>query len=341
MRKHVVTAYATDESLPKITAQDSARLTHLNIAFGLVREHSVQTAHLKNLPCLACIRAANPSIQILLSVGGWGAGGFSEAASTPEGRKTFARSCAAAAETLGLDGIDIDWEYPCYAEADIAASPNDKETFTLLLRETRSALNGCSGNRKLLTIAAGADQYFVEGTNMAEVQEELDYVQLMTYDMRGGFQTLTGHHTNLYTPDGDLFRISADRSVQLFMAASVPADKIVLGSAFYARMWKNVPDKNNGLHQMTASSGGYGASYSGLVENYIDKNGFTRYWDAQACAPYLFNGDIFVSYDDKQSVACKCHYIKEHKLAGLMYWEYSGDGSGILLQTIHRELNET
>ena len=74
---------------------------------------------------------------------------------------------------------------------------------------------------------------------MDEVQEHLDYVLLMTYDMRGGFHTLTGHHTNLYTPTGDLFRISVDASVEIFRSAGVPADKIVIGAAFYSRMWRD------------------------------------------------------------------------------------------------------
>ena len=105
-------------------------------------------------------------------------------------------------------------------EAGIASSPDDKRNFTLLLKTIREALDAKGsqdGRHYLLTIAAGADQYYVDGTEMAEVQQYLDFVQLMTYDMRGGFQILTGHHTNLYTPSGDLFRISTDASVNLFV----------------------------------------------------------------------------------------------------------------------------
>ena len=75
----------------------------------------------------------------------------------------------------------------------------------------------------------------------------------MTYDMRGGFQVLTGHHTNLYTPTGDLFRISTDASVNLFVRAGVPKEKIVIGAAFYSRVWNEVPDRNHGLHQMAGA----------------------------------------------------------------------------------------
>src|SRR5690606_29111822 len=151
--------------------------------------------------------------------------------------------------------------------AGIASSREDKTNFTLLLKELREALDvegAANGRHYSLTIAAGADRYFIDGTEMAEVQRYLDFVILMTYDMRGGFQTFTGHHANLFTPSGDLFRISADASARLFAEAGVPKDKIVIGAAFYSRMWTDVPNRDNGLHQMTAGPGGYGPDYARL-----------------------------------------------------------------------------
>ena len=156
----------------------------------------------------------------------------------------MAASAVRVFRTFPFDGIDLDWEYPCYGEAEIASSPEDKANFTLLLKTIREALDGQGaqdGRHYLLTIAAGADQYYVDGTEMDQVQQYLDYVQLMTYDMRGGFQMLTGHHSNLYTPTGDLFRISADASVKLFLAAGVPKEKLVIGAAFYSRIWNGCP----------------------------------------------------------------------------------------------------
>ena len=173
---------------------------------------------------------------------------------------------------------------------------------------------------------------------MDKVEQCLDLIQLMTYDMRGGFQTLTGHHTNLFTPTGDLFRISVDASVNLFQKAGVPPEKIVIGAAFYSRMWKNTPNKNNGLHQMTDSFGGYGPSYSDLAANYINRNGYTRFWDDEAKAPYLFDGSNFISYDDEQSLRAKCRYLKENNLAGIMFWEYRHDKTHTLLHTMYEAL---
>ncbi|WP_318615645.1 glycoside hydrolase family 18 protein [Sporosarcina sp. YIM B06819] len=341
-KKYKVVGYAGDGSLPSIRTEDALKLTHLNVAFGHVIHDQIRIDHLKNLDRLGELKKINPDLTILLSVGGWGAGGFSEAASTLAGRKLMAASAVNILKEHAFDGIDLDWEYPSYGAAGIHSSASDKENFTYLLKEIREALNDLekeTGHYYLLTIATGADQYYIEGTEMAEVQKYLDYVQLMTYDMRGGFQTFTGHHTNLYTPTGDLFRISVQQSVNLFMQAGVPREKLVIGAAFYSRMWKDVPDNNNGLHQMTAGSGGYGPDYSQLIENYINVNGFTRFWDDEAKAPYLFDGHTFITYDDEESIQHKCEYVSREGLGGIMFWEYKCDNTFRLLDAMHQSLD--
>ncbi len=338
-----IIGYVGDRALPGMTGDAVRKLTHMNIAFGHVKDDAIAIDHLKHLSELERLKREHPSLRVLLSVGGWSAGGFSEAASTEAGRNRMADSAVDVLARFPFDGVDLDWEYPCYAEAGIAASPDDKRNFTLLLRTMREAFDRkgeVDGRAYMLTIAAGADQYYVDGTEMDEVQRYLDYVQLMTYDMRGGFQTLTGHHTNLFTPTGDLFRISVDASVRLFERAGVPRDKLAIGAAFYSRMWKNVPNVNRGLHQMTAGSGGYGPDYGELAASYIERNGFVRYWDDEAKAPFLFDGSTFITYDDEESLRQKCAYAKREGLAGVMFWEYKCDPTGRLLDVIHRSLRE-
>ncbi|MDI9485008.1 MAG: glycoside hydrolase family 18 protein [Bacillota bacterium] len=334
--------YVTSGALPSVTPEDARKMTHINVAFGHVKDAKVTVADTHNLDALGKLREYNPKLGILLSLGGWSAGGFSEAASTSEGRRLMATTAVEVLREHKLDGIDVDWEYPCYGVAGIASQPADKQNFTLLLKEMRRAFDEQGekdGRHYLLTIAAGADQYFVDGTEMDQAEKYLDWVQLMTYDMRGGFNALTGHHTNLYTPTGDLFRISVDASVNMFFRAGVPKEKIVIGAAFYSRMWKNVPNINNGYLQMTPGSGGYGPVYTELTADYINKNGFVRYFDEEAKAPYLFDGQTFITYDDEMSLEAKCAYLKEQCLKGIMFWEYSCDQTGTLLDAIYRSLH--
>ncbi|WP_102712809.1 glycoside hydrolase family 18 protein [Paenibacillus castaneae] len=340
-QKYIVAGYVVDSNLPGMTQEDLNKLTHLNVAFGHVLNDKIRIDHLKNSGTLHEIKRDHPELNLLLSVGGWSAGGFSEAAATEQGRTRMAESAVRILTDHPFDGIDLDWEYPCYGEAGIHSSPDDKTNFTLLLKKMREALDhkgAHDGRHYLLTIAAGADQYYVDGTEMHHVHKYLDFVQLMTYDMRGGFQVLTGHHTSLYTPSGDLFRISTDASVNIFIRAGVPKEKIVIGAAFYSRIWHQVPDRNNGLLQMAGSTGGYGPDFTVLSAEYIDKNGYIRYWDDEACAPFLFNGSSLISYDDEESLQHKSDYVKHNNLAGIMFWEYGCDKTHRLLNAIHKEL---
>lgn len=330
MKKYYKIAYLYRD-FDKVTEADLKILTHINISFGLVKNGRVNTDHLRNTEYFNKYREMNPDIKLILSVGGWGAGGFSTAASTEEGCRIFAESTFEIYEKFKLDGIDIDWEYPCIDSANIDCSPDDKYNFTRLLRYIREALP----KRATTSIAAGAGDYFIESTEMCEAVKYLDYVQLMTYDMRGGFSKRTGHHTNLFQPEGDDNINSADHSVKIFNSAGVPHGKLIIGSAFYSRSWSDVHSAaNNGLHQPASDVGGFGAGFTRLKEEFIDKNGFIRYWDDSAKAPYLFNGKRFISYDDEESVTCKCRYIKENGLLGIMYWEHSSDPDRYLLKTI-------
>lgn len=336
-----IIAYVRDAGLISMTKEDALKLTHINVSFAKIKDCTIYTK-LKNLHYIKQIKEYNPNLKVIISIGGWGADGFSQAASTEENRKLFTKNAIEFMHKYNFDGIDLDWEYPCYSVGGIESSPNDKHTFTLLLKEIRNALNIEEENKDihyLLTIATGADEYYIDGTEMNKVHEYLDFIMLMTYDLRGGFQALTGHHTNLYQPHGDLFKISCESSVNNFCKAGIPIEKLVLGAAFYSRMWKGVPNVNNGLHQLAQTTGGAGPDFTDIKNDYINKNGFTRFWDDIAKAPYLFNGNEFISYDDEESLKHKCDYIKEKDLLGIMFWHYSADESGSLLKQLNKSLN--
>ena len=342
MGKYYKIGYIWDNYLDKVTPEDMRMLTHINIAFGLVENGKIKISHLKNTDYIKKLREYNPEIKILLSVGGWGAGGFSKAASTLDGCIKFAQSGYDAYTALGLDGIDIDWEYPCSDAAKIDASPDDKYNFTLMMQKLREALP----NSAMLTIAAGAGQYFIDGTEMEKVEKYLDYVQLMTYDMCGD-GAITVHHTNLFESSKS-DNSSAAHAVDIFNKAGVPSDKLIIGAAFYSREWRNIsaPDTEklpglsglSGLYQSVGVYAQFGAKFADLCENYINKNGYTRYWDDVAKAPYLFNGSHFITYDDEESIAHKCEYIKQKGVKGIMYWEHSCDETRCLLNAIDKNL---
>ena len=332
--KRIILGYATCQGLDGMTPESARQLTHINLAFGIIQEGLLSMEQLPGLKeRMARIRSFNPEIKFVLSVGGWKAGGFSIMSRTKDGRDAFARSVQEAMDEYQLDGVDIDWEYPCNDAAGIDCDPSDKENFTHLLQALRDAV----GNERIVSIAAGGGDYFIRDTQMDQVARICDYIQIMTYDFNQN-DHLTRHHTGLYAMKGSRADHNAHYCTYLFHNAGVPLEKIVLGAAFYSRRWYGVPAQDNGLLQHAETMATFGHTFEELKEKYINKNGFIRYWDETARAPYLIDGHDFISYDDEQSVAEKCAYVKQHGLLGLMYWEHSCDPEGTLLDIIAKEM---
>ena len=293
-----------------------------------------------NLAALNALKRDNPSLTVLVSVGGWlGSGNFSDMALTKESRQIFIQSVIQFIEQYQLDGLDVDWEYPGMIGAGNKFRPEDKQNYTLVLAELRKQfdLEEKKLHRQLfLTIATGASAEFLEHTEMDKVQKYVDTVNLMAYDYyEPGSDPITGNHAPLFTDPLDPKKISGDRSVHDYEQAGVPAAKIVLGVPFYGHVWGQVPDTNHGLFQpgkpVPNAYAGYGNISSGMLQN-----GYTRYWDASASVPYLYNAAqrIFVSYEDPESLGLKCKYVLDHRLGGVMFWEYYSDPSGKLLDSI-------
>jgi chitinase len=128
--------------------------------------------------------------------------------------------------------------------------------------------------------------------------------------------------------------------VRAFEAAGVPASKIVLGVPFYGRMWGQVADVNHGLFQSGKPIPNSYTPYSAITATMLNK-GYERFWDAASKVPSLYNKNekIFVSYEDPESLALKCDYVRTHKLGGIMFWSYFNDSSGELLGTINHAMH--
>ena len=130
----VVAAYIVHES---DVMPDLRWVTQINYAFGLVDQNTFDRIIILNesrFAQIAALKEENPEINILLSLGGWGAGGFSEMAADSVKRKAFALDCKRIVDKYNIDGIDVDWEYPSSDEAGISATPDDINNFTLLIK---------------------------------------------------------------------------------------------------------------------------------------------------------------------------------------------------------------
>ncbi|WP_205686956.1 glycoside hydrolase family 18 protein [Chitinophaga rhizosphaerae] len=321
------------------------KLTHINYAFVDVQRGEAWLTNIAtdtiNFRQLNALKSRNPDLKILISIGGWSwSENFSDAVLTDAGRKLFAHTAVDIIRKYGLDGVDIDWEYPGVAgEEGNVFRPEDKRNYTLMFQAIRASLDTLekeTGVKKLLTTAVGGGKYFVEHTEMAEAAKYLDFVNIMSYDYKTDPNGIAGHHTNLYGSTDNPEESSAHRSVGLFLDAGVPAEKIVMGIAFYGRGWKVGGDTARGLNRM--ATGGYrGGGYS-FIKDSLPAKGFERHWDKRAKAPYLWHPgqQVFISFDDERSVKEKCRYVKKNDLAGVMFWEYSSDPKGYLLDAINK-----
>lgn len=284
-------------------------------------------------------------MQLLISVGGWTwSEHFSDVALTDTSRRAFARSAIELLRKYALDGVDIDWEYPGRPGEDgnIYRS-EDKQNFTLLfqvLRHELDTLEKETGQKKLLTTATGGFAAFLQTTEMNQAQVYLDYINLMTYDFYN--EKRAGHHTNLYQSTKYHTTNAADNAVRAYLAAGVPASKLVMGIAFYGRNYTLTPTAQKGLGD-TMLSQQYGKGYTYIKDSLLSNKSFTHYKDKQAKAPYLLNTTThqFITYDDEWSVKHKCRYVKKHQLAGVMFWEYDADLKGYLLHEINKRLGLT
>ncbi len=223
---------------PQAPSISPGKLDVVNFAFAQVDEaHHVflpgATAP-DNLRALTALRARQPSLRIVLSIGGWGAGHFSEAVADAQARKVFADSAIALLRQYDLDGLDIDWEYPTLPGPGISHAPADRRNFTLLLESLRQQLDAegaATARHYLLTIAA-AEGEFAQGLELARIAGSLDWINLMTYDFYGSLTPTTGHHAGLApTAGAPAGARNAQAAVDEYLAAGVPADKIHLGVA--------------------------------------------------------------------------------------------------------------
>ena len=337
------------------------KLTHIIFSFTEVIGNEMKFRDDSSgimLEMLVRQKKQHPNLKVMVACGGWaGSGGFSEMARSVETRTKFVESVSAFIKKYDLDGLDIDWEYPGMEGAGNPNIPEDKENFTSLMHELREALDK-TGKGKVLTFAVAGWEEFFNHVELDKVMQYATYMNVMSYDLAGGHDGYTSHHTNLGwvkmedikgTPaeakileEKDLTKpFSAEKIISYCMGKGVKPGQIVIGAAFYGKGWKGVSPENNGLYQL-ARGEFRGGSYSGIRENTEDKNGYVRYWDPVAKAPYLYNAtdSIFISYEDTVSIRLKTEYAANTGLGGIMFWSLGGDAEKDgLVDAIYAEKN--
>ena len=325
---------------------DAKKLTHINYAFANIVDGEPKfelTTDSVKISKLIALKKKNPKLKILYSIGGWvWSNHFSHTAAYKENRIKFAISSVKLMKKHGFDGVDLDWEYPGQRGEDNDFRPSDKNNFNLLLEEIRKELEkvGAIDNKHyLLTIATGADQAYIDNTDLGKAHKYLDFINVMCYDFYHGWFFQTGHHANLYPSKKEKFTgNSGQEAIRRHIKAGVPSNKLIMGIPFYARQWKKVALANDGLYQ-TAMTTGTIAPYWDIVEK-IKSGNYKKGYDDSAKASYLWNAkdSIFISWETPKEIKQKVTYIKKNNLGGAMFWEYSLDKDQELLNTLFQNI---
>ncbi len=304
---------------------DPQLCTHINYAFAEIYVSGGKYNGFKlkgkqsRFDNVVALKKKNPDLKILLSfansVGNSDnkAGeGFSVLAASEENRKAFAEDCLEFCNRYGIDGIDMDWEFPGLdwsgQAVDIA---NDTRNHVLMMKQLRETL----GNERLLTYAGYVmDKQSAQGgyryIDIKALDPIVDFVNIMTYEMDSGS---TPH--NAVTCSSAYWDIT--RTYRAYMNAGATPSKLVIGIPFYGRADRSA--NPSALTYKTIRN--LGTEYT--IEN----------WDSEACVPYVTrNGVKYCYYDNARSIKYKAKWALERNMLGLMYWENDQDDAYFTLR---------
>jgi chitinase len=293
-----------------------------------------------NFNQLAELKEKYPHMKVSIAVGGWTlSDNFSSVCSTAAGREALATSLVTFLNTYRMfDGIDFDWEYPGGGgEAGNSASPSDGANYASLLQLVRQkfdALGSQLGRRYEISVASPAGLDKIANFNVAGLAPSVDFFNLMTYDFHGAWENTTGH---LAAFTGDSVGYDVKTAVKAYLAAGVPAKKVVLGAPLYTRGWSGVTvDGGDGGYQEKATGPAPGTFEKGMYD-YKDMlaqvqnpaGGWKLYWDDTAQAAYAYNKaqGLFSSMETPTSMAQRAQWAEDVGLGGMMFWDISNDAT--------------
>ena len=319
-------------------------LTQINYAFADIDPDKntiflpYQSQDQKNLSALRTLRKKYPHLKLLIAVGGWDYSVyFSDIASTAARRRAFAQNCVNFIVAHQLDGIDLDWEYPVSGGTEgTIHRPQDKQNFTLLLQEIRSALDRQGkkdGKTYYLTIAGSAGSSYLNQIEPKAVAGIVDHIFLMAYDLHGPWDTYADFNAPLYQPkeSSPQYKASVSDSIKAYLNRGVPADKLVLGMPLYGYRYQGVKSQNQGLYSTFFSAASI--AYSTLEQTYLNNTAYQKRYHKDALVPYLYGNRTFISYEDTQSIAAKAELAQSLGLAGIGFWELSQDKNAVLIES--------
>jgi chitinase len=305
------------------------------------------------------LRKKNPNLTTMIAIGGWyeGSEKYSDMAKDDTRRKNFVQSAVEFVQKYDFDGLDMDWEYP----ANRKGKDYDKANYIKLMKELKAAFEPFGF---LLSTALSPGQPTIEKAygepEIRELNDILDWANVMTYDYHGGWEDQLGHNAPLYRRPEEMddlhIQFTVNYTVHYYLAHGLSKEKFVMGVPFYGRAWTlldktkvHLNDTVKGMSPAGFISGEDGVlGYNELcMLEKAHPGEWTNKYDPYYRAPYAYNDKIWIGFDNEESLSCKIAFLKEMGLSGAMVWALENDdfknrcGGGVypLLHRVHSMLN--
>lgn len=270
------------------------------------------------------------ALKVMIGLGGWNdsAGNkYSQLVSDPAARANFVKEAIAFIKKYNFDGMDFDWEYPSCAQNDCGTGPaSDKANFISMVKELKEAFEA---EGLVLSAAVGAGATTDDHAyDIPELSKYLDFMNVMTYDFHGAWDSTTGYMAPFRGPTN-----TTEATIKYWIGKGADKTKLVVGLPTYGRSWTLASPSDNGLNATAIGGGtaGEATRQDGVLAYFevcdrVKNQGWTVVQDPEGInGPYAYKGNQWVSYDDKDIIRKKCEFIKSEGLGGGMVWAIGMD----------------
>lgn len=286
---------------------ESNTIDVINLAFADI-DLSTASVSVLGLNYATVLAERTKGIRVLFSI--QSKEGFKKFTASSTGRTKLVEQIIQTVKKYHFDGVDIDWEYP--------ETSTEVQNYTSFMQLLYEEMKKANMNYLVTTAVYGGNGH--THYNVQETHKYVDYMHLMTYDLND--PNTTTHLTSLSG------KTSVKSTVESYVNAGVPISKLVIGAAFYGKIYQ-ISSSSTSYLGVKPISTPTTITYKEIKSKYLSKldtnSNIQRVWDSSANAPYLCvtetNGNkFFITYDDAESVKLKAEYVMSSQLAGIMFW---------------------